>query len=178
MLLPPIPKNESIRLEALHALNILDTPPDFRFDNITQFAAENLGVPICTITFLDLHRQWFKSTYGIDVTEMPRDISICAHAICETTGNHPRKRVFEIKDLNEDSRFFDNPFVIKEPRLRSYICFVLCSKSKMNIGTFCLVDTQPRRYKYDEVSLIIELGFIVEDLINRNHSSKKYQNVH
>lgn len=165
MLFAPVPQNEISRLQALHALKILDTQPDVRFDCITRFAAEKLEVPICLITFIDADRQWFKSSWGIEAIEMPRDYSMCAHAICETTNNHPRGRVYEINDTHTDSRFFDNPQVVGDPWLRSYISFVLQSESGMNIGTLCLVDTRPRKFDDDEIDLIIELGSMAEELV-------------
>ena len=115
MIFPTIPQNEASRLVALRALNILDTPPDIRFDCITRFAAEKLAVHICLITFIDSDRQWFKSAWGIEVTEISRDISICAHAICETTSNHAFVRVCEISDTIDDSRFFESPLVVGSP---------------------------------------------------------------
>ncbi len=98
--------------------------------------------------------------------EISRDISICAHAICELTSNHPWGRIYEICDTSEDSRFFDSPLVVGEPWVRSYISFVLQSDSGMNIGTLCLVDTQPRRFDNDEINLIVELGSMAEDIVN------------
>ena len=173
MLYAPIPPNELNRLEALRSLNILDTPPDVRFDCITQFAVQKLEVPICLITFIDKDRQWFKSAWGVDTNELPRDLSICAHAICETKSKHPRGRIYEISDLKDDSRFFDNPQVADEPWIRSYISFVLRSDSCMNIGTFCLVDLKPRKFDDDEIDLIVELGLMAEELTNgRNVSSR------
>jgi len=163
---PPIPQNESSRLVALRALEILDTSPDVRFDSVTRFAAEKLQVPIALITLIDSDRQWFKSAWGIESIEISRDISICAHAICETTSIHPWGRIYEICDTNEDSRFFDNPLVVGEPWVRSYISFVLQSDSGMNIGTLCLVDTRPRRFGNNEIDLIVELESIAEDLAN------------
>lgn len=174
MLFAPQPQNEVLRLQALHSLNILDTQPDVRFDCITHFAVDKLEVPICLITFIDADRQWFKSSWGIDAKEMSRDYSICAHAICETINNHPRGRVYEIQDAHNDSRFFDNPLVTAEPWLRSYISFVLQSESDMNIGTLCLVDSRPRKFDDDEIDLIIELGSMVEKLVNTPRPSVRH----
>ncbi len=172
MLSASLPENEPHRLVALHALNILDSSPDVRFDCITSFATEKLDVPICLITFIDAERQWFKSMCGIDATEVHRDISICAHAICEITNNHPRGRIFEVSDTLDDSRFFDNPQVVNKPWVRSYIGFVLQTDSGMNVGTFCLVDKRPRKFDDDEIDLIIELGSMAEDLVNGHYSNK------
>lgn len=53
----PLPPNEAQRLAALHALLILDTPPEQRFDRITEFAAAEFDVPICLISLVDEDRQ-------------------------------------------------------------------------------------------------------------------------
>ncbi len=58
---PPIPPDENRRLEALHALNILDTPPEERFDRVTRLARRLFDVPIALISFVDANRLWIKS---------------------------------------------------------------------------------------------------------------------
>ena len=60
MLEPAIPENEAARLAALRGLNLLDTPPDERFDRITRIAAQLFGVRMSVVTLVDAHRQWFK----------------------------------------------------------------------------------------------------------------------
>ena len=80
---PLHPSNEGDRLSALKSLNILDTPPEQRFDDITLIASQVCGTSIALISLTDESRQWFKSHIGLDVTQTPRDISFCAHAIHE-----------------------------------------------------------------------------------------------
>lgn len=77
----PLPPDEDRRLRALHALGVLDTEPEERFDRYTREACEALGVPIALVSMVDADRQWFKSRRGIDICETPRDQSLCAHAI-------------------------------------------------------------------------------------------------
>ena len=79
----PLPANEVDRLAALYALNVLDTPPEKEFDDIVALAASVCGVPMSLVTLVDADRQWFKATTGTDLTETPRDLSFCAHAILE-----------------------------------------------------------------------------------------------
>jgi diguanylate cyclase len=69
---PPIPDNEVQRLSSLRALQILDTPPEERFDCITRLAKEFFGVPIALITLVEEKRQWFKSVIGLAVRETAR----------------------------------------------------------------------------------------------------------
>ncbi|MFT4920519.1 MAG: GAF domain-containing protein, partial [Zhongshania aliphaticivorans] len=77
---PDLPQNEKSRLAALSALNILDTPPEDRFDRLTQMTKQILNVPVAVISLVDENRQWFKSCIGLDASETPRDISFCGHA--------------------------------------------------------------------------------------------------
>ena len=89
----PLPADEVDRLATLYALNVLDTPPEEEFDDIVALAASVCGVPMSLVTLVDADRQWFKATTGTDLTETPRDLSFCAHAIlagtcswCRTPG--------------------------------------------------------------------------------------------
>ena len=109
----PLPENEARRLDALHALNLLDTPPEERFDRYTRIAAELFDVPIAFVSLIDGDRQWFKSRLGLDVTETPRDVAFCAHTILDNA-------VLQVPDALQDARFADNPFVTGPDRVRFY----------------------------------------------------------
>src|SRR5262245_34570540 len=105
--------NEQERLTTLYKLNLLDTPSEERFDRITRIAARLFNSPIALISLIDFNRQWFKSCFGFNVTETPREISFCAHAILDD-------EVLVIRDTLNDPRFVDNPFVVGEPYIRFY----------------------------------------------------------
>ncbi len=71
MIEPPCPANEAGRLQALRALDVLDVPPEERFDRVTRLANKMFEVPIALVSLVDADRQWFKSTVGLDATESP-----------------------------------------------------------------------------------------------------------
>ena len=81
MIEPLLAKDEPGRLKALHNLQVLDTPPEERFDRITRLAQTIFSVPIALVSLIDENRQWFKSCQGLNATETPRGISFCGHAI-------------------------------------------------------------------------------------------------
>src|SRR6266498_3874078 len=79
----PRPANEAERLKALRAYDVLDTPAEEAFDDLTRLAAQVCNAPIALVCLVDEERQWFKSKVGLEISETPRDLSFCAHAVCQ-----------------------------------------------------------------------------------------------
>lgn len=150
---PDIPGNEPRRLSALRALDVLDTPPEERFERITRVASAAFGVTTALVSLVDEHRQWFKSHCGLDATETPREISFCGHTILDD-------KAFVVPDTHEDQRFFDNPLVTGEPYIRFYAGYPLVVDDGSRVGTLCLLDPEPRTLNEAEVSLLKDLAHI------------------
>ncbi len=153
---PAYPKNEDIRLATLRSLDILDTEPEERFDRLTRIAKRLFGVPIALVSFVDINRQWFKSSQGLETTEMPRDISFCGHTIL---GND----IFIIPDTLLDNQFYDNPLVLKEPKIRFYAGVPLVVSNGIKIGTLCIIDRIPRTISKEDKDLLRDLGQMAVD---------------
>jgi len=134
---PNTPMNEAERLFALKNFNILDTLPEEIFDHYTVLASQICGTPIALISLIDENRQWFKSKVGLEVSETPRDISLCGHTILQDD-------IFEIKDALADERFSYNPLITAEPKIRFYAGMPITTREGYNLGTVCVIDTQPR----------------------------------
>jgi PAS domain S-box-containing protein len=134
----PTPWPETARLAALSYYQILDTPPEAEFDDITSLAAQICDAPIALISLIDHNRQWFKSRIGFDFAETPRDIAICGYAIGQ--GGF-----FMVPDATQDHRFRDNPLVTGEQHLRFYAGAPLISRENMPLGMLCVMDRHPRQ---------------------------------
>jgi diguanylate cyclase (GGDEF)-like protein len=152
---PAFPPNEAARIAMLRSLEILDTAPDERFDRLTRLARHVFSVPIAVVSLVDNDRQWFKSCAGLSVTQTPRDVSFCGHAIL---GDD----LFVVEDAQQDPRFVDNPLVTGEPYVRFYGGFPLTLSGNLRIGSFCIVDTKPRQLDEVQRSLLRDLGRIAE----------------
>jgi PAS domain S-box-containing protein len=133
-----LPPDEPARLEALRQYDVLDTAPEREFDDIAHLAAQICGTPICAITLADRERLWFKSRIGLPVSETPRALSFCAHAILDDD-------LLLVPDASSDPRFADNPLVTAEPHLRFYAGVPLVTPEGHSIGTLCVLDTIPRQ---------------------------------
>ncbi|MGF6239197.1 diguanylate cyclase (GGDEF)-like protein [Paraburkholderia sp. GAS38] len=151
MLVPPIPANESTRLNTLRTLSILDTPAEERFDRLTRLARRIFGVPIALVSLVDENRQWFKSCVGLDASETSRDVSFCAHAILHDD-------ILMVPDTLMDERFQDNPLVTGEPGIRFYAGCPLTVPNGSKLGTLCLIDVKPRGLDEEDRALLHDLG--------------------
>lgn len=148
---PALPAQEEYRLSTLHALGLLDTPPDERFDAITRTTAALFGTPVSLVSLVDADRQWFKSRMGVDATETPRDISFCGHAIL-------RDEVLVVEDALQDARFHDNPLVNGEPFIRFYAGKPLSAPNGQRIGTLCVIDQKSRAFTPEQRDLLEQLA--------------------
>jgi DNA-binding MarR family transcriptional regulator len=175
MQLAPIPFDDAHRLEALYRLRILDSKPEERFDRITRIAQHLFDVPSVFVTLVDHKRVWFKSMYGCDMREEPRDISFCGHTINNIVTEDFSSRLFEVLDAEKDDRFYDNLFIIDQCNARYYMGFVLQSKDHRNIGTLCISDTRPRAFSEGQKKLFVDLGFMAEAELNNYRISSDEQ---
>jgi GAF domain-containing protein len=160
----PIPANEEERLASLHALALLDTEPEERFDRITKTATQVFQVPISTLTLVDAKREWFKSCQGLPGREGDRAISFCGHALLASD-------VFVVPDTKKDKRFSDNPMVTGKPFIRFYAGVPLLSADGQRIGVFCIKDTEPREFSVEQQALLKNLATWAELELNARNLS-------
>jgi predicted PurR-regulated permease PerM/GAF domain-containing protein len=164
MLPAPTPPNEEERLAELEGLNLLDTPSEADFDQVTARLTRLFKVPIALVTLVDKNRQWFKSQTGLpaDLAETrstSRDISLCGHVIA-------KDEVLIVRDLARDSRFANNPFV-KERGLRFYAGVPLRGPNGFPIGSLCILDTKPHEMSRQEQELLKMIAGDVMEQIKR-----------
>jgi PAS domain S-box-containing protein len=160
VIVPPTPLDEAERIAELHALGILDSPPEERFDRITRTAQRLFDVPIALVSLVDAKRQWFKSCIGLGVPETDRSISFCAHALL-------RDEPLVIADAQADERFADNPLVTGDPFIRFYAGQPLRTQRGRKLGTLCVIDRRPRTLGTADLQALRDLGAWAEMELNR-----------
>lgn len=151
MIIAPLPNNESARLSALKGLEILDTPEEEMFDEITKLASMICNAPISLVSLIDETRQWFKSHHGLTARETPRSIAFCSHAIL---GDE----VFVVPNAKEDDRFKNNPLVDEAPNVIFYAGIPLALDDQIKLGTLCVIDNKPRELNENQIQMLRLLG--------------------
>lgn len=133
-----LPENEKDRLKALAAYNLLDTPTEEIYDDVTRMASEICRTPISSISLVDADRQWPKSVLGLKGGDSSREHSFCAHAILEP------QEIFIVPDARLDPRFSDNPFTTGTPSVVFYAGVPLTNDDGYALGSLCVIDSRPR----------------------------------
>ena len=157
---------EASRLAALHSYEVLDTLPEDPLDDLTKLAAHICGVPVALITLVDQNRQWFKSRFGLELTETPLDVSFCVHAM-----HNPG--LFIVPDATKDPRFSTNPLVVEDPRLRFYAGAPLISPEGAALGTLCVFDYRPRQLTGEQEEALRVLGRQVMILLETRRQNRE-----
>ncbi|HSP59413.1 MAG TPA: EAL domain-containing protein [Halomonas sp.] len=155
-----LPFVEQARLEELHALQILDTQPEERFDRFTRLVSQIFDVPTALVSLVDRDRQWFKSAVGQVESETPHDVSFCLHAL--------EHDFLEIPDALEDVFFRTHKAVVGSPFVRFYAGVVLRGPTGQPLGTLCISDTHPRYLSSMERSWLMTFGKLVQEQINQH----------
>lgn len=150
------PEDEDERLESLRALSILDTEPDERFDILTQLARRVFHTATALVSLVDEDRQWFKSRSGLAICETPRRMSFCAHAILS-------EAVLVVEDARRDERFRANPVVTGPPHIVFYAGVPLRSPDGRRLGTFCVLDSQPRQFSEEDRAVLRQFARQTEE---------------
>lgn len=155
---------EQVRLAAVRALELLDTPNDPSFDAIVALVAQHFACPIGLVTLVDHDRQWFKARCGLQTLETSRDVSFCSYTIQSSN-------LLVVEDVTQDVRFQHNPLVTGAPHIRFYAGYPLSIDGRNRIGSLCIIDAKPRGFDAAARAALIRFGALVEDLV-RLHANE------
>jgi len=159
---------EDDRLNALHALELLDSAPAEEFDRLCELVASSFNVPTALISLVDRDRQWFKARVGFDLAQMPVEDAFCNHTIQSASGR------MEINDARCDTRFSHNPLVVRAPHVRFYAGSILRTEGGYTIGSLCILDSQPRELTAAERKRLDDFAAQVMTLIGmRQHLRRR-----
>lgn len=145
---------EEDRMRAVHRYRILDTLPDGTFDRITAIAARVFSVPVAIVSVVDHDRIWFKSHHGTETEQIGRDPGLCASAILQNDA-------WVIPDTSVDPRTLANPLVAGDLGLKFYAGIPLRTPDGYNLGTLCVLDTEPREFSDNDTRVLEDLAAIV-----------------
>lgn len=146
-----IASTATIQLANIHSVDLFYTPIEERFERLTRIARRALHAPVAAISALNDDKQWFKSSAGWGISELPRTQSIC-HVTAEANA------LVTIADTLEDPRTATLPIVTEAPRFRSYAGYPLSDEHGSVVGTFCVLDLKPRTFTLADRQCVLDLA--------------------
>ncbi len=143
------------RIAALKAYCLLDTPADAAFDRLTRLAARLLKVPVAMVSLVDVDRQFFKSQIGLaapldELRQTPLSHSFCQHVVADSAP-------LIIDDARQHPLVYDNLAVIDD-NVVAYAGIPLIESGGQALGSFCVIDYEPRQWTEDEIEFLTELA--------------------
>jgi PAS domain S-box-containing protein len=153
------PINEDTRLKELQSYGVENIIDKEDFDFLTKIAAKICGTNMAFVSLVFEEKQIFLSKHGLEVSETPRDISFCAHALLKPND------FFIVNDASEDDNFKDNPLVTGSPFIKFYAGKPLVTENGSPIGALCVVDKNPKELSLEEKNLLDSLSKQVMKLL-------------
>ena len=146
------------RLQVLHDLDLLDTPAVASLDRLTRLVSRLTKSPISLITIVDINRQFFKSSVGLpEPIKSNRETSL-SYSICQHVA--ATNKPFIVEDTRTLPLLDDNLAVL-EFNIISYVGMPLTTQNGTCLGSFCVMDNEPRQWTEDEIELVRELSISV-----------------
>lgn len=143
------------RLATLRRLALLDTPAEEAFDRLTQLASKIIDAPVALVSLVDRDRQFFKSHVGLaepwaSQRETPLSHSFCQHAVA---SGEP----LVVEDAREDPLLREN-LAIPDLGVIAYAGIPLITDAGHALGSFCVIDSEPRKWTADELETLRDLA--------------------
>ncbi len=152
------------RLLTLRRTGLLDSPPEEAFDRLTRLAARFLDAPVALVSLVDEERQFFKSCFGLPEPwatgrETPLSHSFCQHVVI-------REEALIVEDAREHPLVKEN-LAIPDLGVMAYAGIPLTTSRGEVLGSFCAIDTKPRRWTEEEIRTLRDLAASVTTEIQR-----------
>ncbi|WP_026953536.1 GAF domain-containing sensor histidine kinase [Algoriphagus vanfongensis] len=139
--------NAQLNQELIEKYNLLDTPNEVKFDQITQQIAEKTGCRASAIAIVTSKRVWFKSRYGLLSDEesihqsLARELvfSQRPHLIVENFSRDDRYRLHYYHTILSYEFFAAVPILLE---------------NHTRIGAICVFDFSPKKITPDKIYLL------------------------
>ena len=146
---------DPLRLQALQASGLLDSPREHEFDQLIRLTVRLLDVPMAMISLVDEHRQFFKAECGIPEPYAAQRETPISHSICRHVAGSGE--VLIIEDARAHPLVRDSA-AVRELNMIAYAGIPLRNAGGYVLGSFCAIDTKPRRWTSEEVETLHALA--------------------
>lgn len=151
------------RIAALRSTALLDSPSEEAFDRLSQLAVKITNSPVALVSLVDVDRQFFKSSIGLPEPWKSKRETPLSHSFCQ----HNRRKGVPL--VVSDARIhplLKHNKAIDELSVIAYLGIPLITPDDHILGSFCVIDSEPRNWTDNEISVLETLALSVMSEIN------------
>ena len=131
------PDSEKQRLESLYSLNVYHAAPE-GFDRIVRVTSNVFGVPIAGVEFVDKDAVVFKSTVGLETSEISRDSSFAKELLNQ-------KGILAVEDASLAPEYSNN-YLVKNLGVKFWAGAPLIGPEGHVLGTLFIADQHTHKF--------------------------------
>ena len=146
-------QHDRARLVAVRSSGLLDSPAEASFDALTALAARLIKVPASFISIVDSGRDFYKSQSGF-AAPLAQERALTGRTFCHYTLDSDEALVIDDTHSNPVWRAVPTA---ESLGVRAYVGVPLRVGGE-NIGSFCVIDIQPRVWLDEELETIRQLA--------------------
>lgn len=143
------------RLQALRDLALLDESQVRVYDELTSLASKTIGAPVSLLSMVAADYQFFKSQVGLPEPWRSRRRTPLSHSFCQHVVKSQAPLV--VADAREIPELKKN-LAIRDLDVIGYLGIPLTMSDGQTLGSFCVIDSQPREWQDVEIDIINELA--------------------
>jgi diguanylate cyclase (GGDEF)-like protein len=148
-------RTETLRLAALRAGDLFNTPLETRFNRLARLARRALNAQASTISLFDGEREWIKATDGTDWPQLQHTPTLGA-----TVARRGLPVIVE--DTHELEGTRQHPVVAQFPNIRFCAAFPLLGPNNEAAGVVAAYDCAARRAGDDLTQILADVGQLAQ----------------
>jgi GAF domain-containing protein len=129
--------------------------PDAAFDRFASLVKRMLGVPIALVSLVDDLRQFFPGQVGLPEPWAGKRETPLSHSFCQHVVNEGVAKVYPDARIYAQVR---NNLAIPDLGVVAYAGMPLNDAEGRTLGSLCAIDTKPRAWTKDELSILTDLA--------------------
>ena len=157
--------DDPLRLGILQACGLIDgSGENDQLDRLTELASHAIGAPVSLVSLVTPEKQVFSGITGLGGWAGESRETPLSHSFCQYVVNDEEPLVIE--DARTDPRLADN-LAIPDLDVIAYLGVPIRSDTGAILGSFCVIDTQPRKWTQGDRQFVETLAASAAGEIDR-----------
>lgn len=151
--------------DRLIEIEMLDSLPELKFDQIVEMAADILGSQVSLLSIIDEaeDRQFFKAAIGLPADVAAQRQTPLSHSFCKTVASEAQ--VLKVSNAKEDPRFRDHP-AIESLGVVAYLGAPIVAGEDGPIGALCAIVDSPRDWSDRDERNLATLASAISEIVS------------